>query len=149
MLNVAELTGKKYRIEDGKKSIALLSQGERDVLEQVRATLGWPSIVSLAFKYYPAYHHRKWWLEALRRTLKWSHKKNIQYILKCLQSINDEWAEAAFNGKAALNRLIHHSKDDNTMGTNRLVGQAGKAGIINISGDILPPVLARVGGAVC
>jgi len=120
MFSITELIGKKYKIEEAKKSIALLSQGELDVLEQVRGTLGWPSIVSLAFKYYPAFPHRKWWLEALRRTLKWSHKKNIIYLLKCLQSINAEWSEAAFNGRDALNRLIHKPKYSIIGYTNRL-----------------------------
>jgi len=130
MPSIAELTTRKYKIGEAKKSIALLSQGELDVLEQVRDVLGWPSIVSLAFKYYPAYPHRKWWLEALRRTLKWSHKKNIIYLLKCLQSISAEWAKAAFSGKDALNRLIHKHKYNSSMGINRLETPTGKGTFI-------------------
>lgn len=145
MFSITELTGKKYKTEEAKKSIALLSQGEKDVLEQVRDTLGWPSIVSLAFKYYPAFPHRKWWLEALRRTLKWSHKKNIIYLLKCLQSINAEWSEAAFNGRDGLNRLTHKRKYNNIGYINRLEGPMKLDSFIRRKyGSILWPALGEV-----
>lgn len=67
-----------------------LSQGERDVLNQVREALTWPTNLSLAYKYYPLYPHRKWWLEALRRAKRWARFVNIRYLLLALHSIKQE-----------------------------------------------------------
>lgn len=67
-----------------------LSAGERDVLEAVREALTWASILSLAYKYYPLYPNRKWWLEALRRAQKWARFVNIRYLLLTLRSIKQE-----------------------------------------------------------
>ncbi|GAH98689.1 unnamed protein product [marine sediment metagenome] len=67
-----------------------LSAGERDALEAVREALTWASILSLAYKYYPLYPNRKWWLEALRRAQKWARFVNIRYLLLTLRSIKRE-----------------------------------------------------------
>jgi len=124
MQSIAELTQKRYNIEEAKKSRASLSQGEIDVLEQARVALGWPSILSLAFKYYPAFPNRKWWLEALRRGHKWARRMNITYLLKALQSISEEALNLAFSGKAALNRLVHLNNHGSNKYANRLEPEA-------------------------
>jgi len=67
-----------------------LSSGERNVLETVREALTWPTILSLSYKYYPLYPHRKWWLEALRRAQKWARFVNIRYLLLTLRTIKRE-----------------------------------------------------------
>lgn len=67
-----------------------LSAGERDALEQVREAMPWKTIYSLAYKYYPLYPNRKWWLEALRRAQKWARFVNIRYLLLTLRSIKRE-----------------------------------------------------------
>jgi len=67
-----------------------LSQGEKDVLGQVRAALTWSTVLSLAYKYYPLYPHRKWWLAALRRAQKYARFVNIRYLLLTLRSIRLE-----------------------------------------------------------
>jgi len=67
-----------------------LSQGEKAVLDQVREALTWPSLLSLAAKYYPLYPHRKWWLAALRRARHYARFVNIRYLLLTLRSIKLE-----------------------------------------------------------
>jgi len=67
-----------------------LSQGEKAVLDQVREALTWPSLLSLAAKYYPLYPHRKWWLAALRRARHYARFVNIRYLLLTLRSIRLE-----------------------------------------------------------
>jgi hypothetical protein len=73
-----------------RKSTDMLSNGEKDVLNMVRDALTWPTSLSLAYKYYPLYPHRKWWLEALRRAQKWARFVNIRYLLMALRSIKQE-----------------------------------------------------------
>lgn len=143
---IAELITKKYTPGEANNAIASLSQGELDVLKQVRDTLGWPSIKSLAVKYYPAYPNRKWWLEASRRVNKWARKKNITYFLKCLQSIATEHLEAAFSGKGALNRLIHKVTNSSKTTINRLEGTAKGETFRGRLGPYQRVVLARMGG---
>ena len=123
---IAELTAKKFTGPEAKMSIASLSQGERDVLDQVREVLGWPSISSLAVKYYPAYPNRKWWLEAIRRVNRWAKRRNIVYFLKCLESIAQERLEAAFSGRPALNRLLHNKVNNKLGCINRLERKAAR-----------------------
>lgn len=67
-----------------------LDNGEKDVLNEVREALSWPTVLSLAYKYYSLYPHRKWWLEALRRAQKWARFVNIRYLLLTLRSIKLE-----------------------------------------------------------
>lgn len=70
-----------------RKAADTLSNGEKDVLEGVREALTWSTILSLAYKYYPLYPNRKWWLEALRRAQKWARYVNIRYLLLTLRTI--------------------------------------------------------------
>lgn len=112
------LVSQKY--DKGQSALAMeqLSQGEREVLEKVREALGWPSIKSLAVKYFPAYRNRKWWAEALRRTLhyaaKWNRRRliNIRYIMRTLASI----AQAALQ---APNRLSPSTTEESNPVSNR------------------------------
>lgn len=108
---VDSLVSRKYTKPEAVAALAELSQGEKDILEQVRQALGWPSIKSLAVKYFPSFRNRKWWAEALRRTLhyaaKWKRRRiiNIRYILRALGSIAAEKAERAKAELSASNRL--------------------------------------------
>ena len=81
-----------YRIpaDRMRKSADELSQGIRDILERVREALGWPTILSLAHKYFPLYPDRKMWLEALRRTQRLARYVNIRYLLLVLLTIKQE-----------------------------------------------------------
>jgi len=146
MLSITEITSKKYSLKEAAIAIASLSQGEVDVLVQIKDALGWPSIKSLAVKYYPAFPNRKWWLEALRRVNKWARHKNIIYFLKSLQSIAQEHLQAAFSGKAALNRLIHSTNKENTKDINRLESTNEKLHFRGRLGPYQKIVLARMGG---
>lgn len=132
----------------GDSAVAALSQGERDILEQVAEVLGWRSLESLAIKYFPKFPNRKWWLEAKRRVLKYSNKRNIIYFLLCLQSIEKEWREAAFSGKPALNRLVY--KYDNKVNriVNRLESTNGMATFHGRLGPYQRVVLAGMGGFI-
>jgi hypothetical protein len=146
MLELANITSIKYTGREAEMSIASLSQGEVDVLNQAREALGWPSIKSLAFKYYPAFPCRKWWLEALRRTQRLARRVNIVYLLKCLQSIQEEWQEVAFSGKPVLNRLIHKATNKVKSNTNRLESTNGNATFRGRLGPYQRVVLAGMGG---
>jgi len=73
-----------------RKAADELSNGERDLLEGVREAIGWSSILSLAYKYYPLYPHRRWWKEAARRTKKYARYFNIRYLLLTLRTIKQE-----------------------------------------------------------
>lgn len=64
-----------------------LSQGEKDVLDLVRQSLTWPTVLSLVYKYYPLYPHRKWWLAALQRARQYARFVNIRYLLMTLRTI--------------------------------------------------------------
>jgi len=122
----------KYSRTAGHKSVEALSQGEADVLNLARQQLGWPTITSLAHKYYPLYPSRQLWKRALERC---SHYKvrtktlNIVYLLLTLQTVKTWALKAAYSGKEALNRLVHTTNTISTKSTNRLVQTAG---IINI-----------------
>lgn len=123
------LVSQKYKSPEGTVAVEALSQGEKDVLEKVRQALGWPSIKSLALKYFPAYRNRKWWAEALRRTItyaeKWKRRRiiNIRYIMKVLASMAEQKAlEAAYSAANRLSplRSILDIPVTNREGTNRL-----------------------------
>jgi len=122
----------KYTRTQGHNSLKALSQGEADVLHMAREQLGWPTITSLAYKYYPLYPNRQWWKRALERC---SHHKirtktlNIVYLLLTLETIKGWALKAAFSGKEALNRLVHTTNSTVHKCTNRLVQPPG---IVNI-----------------
>lgn len=117
-----------YSRKAGHQSLNKLSQGEADVLHQAREVLGWPTITSLAHKYYPLYPNRQWWKRALERcTL---HKVrtvtlNIVYLLHTLETVKTMALKAAFSGKESLNRLVHSTNNNGTIDGYRLVPQGG------------------------
>jgi len=100
----------KYTRAEGRRAREKLHQGEIDVLESCREALGWPSITSLAAKYYPLYPHRKAWRHAL---LKCRHCKcktatlNIKYLLHVVITKWEEILAACYPPREALNRLAH------------------------------------------
>lgn len=135
-----------YRRSQAQSSLQRLSQGEIDVLEDARRQLGWPSIVSLAHKYYPLYAHRQCWRRALMISHRCRHcgeqvemkddvlqcsccgqrrfhhnTLTIQYLLLAVITQVQYTLQAAFSGKAALIRLVHQYKYNRGVRTNRLV----------------------------
>ena len=136
-----------YSRTAGHKSVAALSQGERDVLDQARQQLGWVSITSLAHKYYKLYPNRQWWKRALFRCSQ--HKLrtktlNIVYLLKTLETVMQHALKAAFSGKESLNRLVHTSNIKYNRETNRLAQPGGIANFKEES-NRENPLLRRLG----
>ena len=136
MSSIDALVSHRYKAAEAEEAIEALSQGERDILERVREALGWPSIKSLVVKYFPHFKHRKWWSEAIRRTSKYARRFNIRYLLRCLESIKDEWQQSAYTPKG--NRLTSASLPPKTipspMDDNRC---SRKGGFVNIDPEQL------------
>lgn len=142
-----EVLHSQYSRKDGHQSLIKLSQGETDVLHLAREALGWPTITSLAHKYYPLYPNRQWWKRSLERC---GHQKvrtvtlNIKYLLLALATVKAMALKAAFSGKEALNRLVHSTNNSVLKGSNRLVPQGG---IVNIrrQDQGINPFLQKIG----
>lgn len=84
----AQLVQWRYTPREGREALEKLDQGELDVLETCREALGWPTITSLATKWYPLYPSRKAWYYALlhcRRFVGAGHLRtrtlNLKYLL--------------------------------------------------------------------
>lgn len=123
-----------YSRRDGHRSLDKLSQGEVDILNLAREALGWPSITSLAHKYYPLYPDRKWWKRALERCARQKVRTvtlNIVYLLHALATIKAMAVKAAFSGNGVLNRLVQSTNNKSNRDSNRLVPQQG---IVNNGG---------------
>lgn len=125
----------RYPIHLARARLKLMTQGEKDQLEEARERLGWPTILSLAMKYYPLYPCRKWWQRAIERC---GHHKsrtatlNIVYLLRTIESVKKWSLTQAFKSTVeTANRLTHryNNKED-----NRLTDHA-QGGIINLPGD--------------
>lgn len=117
-----------YTRRDGHKSLDALSQGETDVLNRAREALGWPTLTSLAHKYYKLYPDRKWWQRALERCARQTIRTttlNIVYLLHALETVKAMAMKAAFSGKGVLNRLVHSTNSSLFKETNRLVPERG------------------------
>ena len=131
-----------YSRGKGKDSTLALSQGERDVLELARQKLGWPTITSLAHKYFPLYPHRKAWARALARCNRQRLRTctlNIKYLLLTVLTEINKSLEAGYSGAKALNRLVHHESLRNDRGGNRLVH----------GGFITPPIPGSMAAKAC
>ena len=116
------------------KAVAALSQGERDVLEMARDLLGWVSITSLAYMYWPVYPDRKLWQRAVERCRRHKPKYKthpIQYLLLTIATVKAWWHKAAFSGKEALgtNRIVYPISTKSNL--YRIVQRAG---VINVQG---------------
>jgi len=141
--NVESVLHQTYPRRAGLKSVDTLSQGELDILEAARVELGWPSVISLAHKYYPLYPHRKCWQRALEKCrLKKLRTRtlNIKYLLLAVISQVKYSLQANFSGRGSLNRLVQRSKTKGNIGDNRLVAGSGVMNADHVSG-ILPPLL--------
>lgn len=121
--SVLSAIGTSYRLSQGQAAVEALSNGERDVLEAARVALGWPSIVSLAYKYYPLYPHSSCWKRALYECSKrkiMTATLNIRYLLLAVISQVQQSLEKSYSStRQAVNRLTHPFKD-NTIEVNRL-----------------------------
>lgn len=113
-----------YSRKKGKASVLALSQGELDVLELARQSLGWPSIVSLAHKYYPVYPYRKCWKRALEKCSRQRLRTctlNIKYLLLAVITQVQRTLDSAYSGAKSLNRLVHPPLYKVERDSNRLV----------------------------
>ena len=125
----------RYNPQHARTRLKLMTQGEKDQLEAARERLGWPTILSLAMKYYPLYPCRKWWQKALARC---SHYKartatlNIIYLLRTIESVK-QWSltRAYQSTRETVNRLTQRYKDKEG---NRLTHH-DQSGIVNIPQD--------------
>lgn len=99
------LTSRQYTAEESRIATEALSPEVVVVLDQVREALGWPSIKSLAVKYFPAFPFHDRWQTALRRTQHYTLRPNILYLLKTLQSIGEKLEGKAYSGRQSLSRL--------------------------------------------
>jgi len=123
---VLEALETKYRRHTAVNKLADLKQGDRDVLEEARRQLGWPSLLSLSLKYFSLYPYRHAWRRALEKC---SHQKfrtatlNIKYLLQAVITQVNESLARSYSGKEVLNRLLHPKKNSIEVGSNRLVQQ--------------------------
>lgn len=146
---VQEALHSQYSRRDGHRSLSKLHQGEADILYMVAEALSWPTITSLAHKYYPLYPNHKWWKRALsicnRQRIR-TKTLNIVYLLRTVASVKAEALKAAFSGRDGLNRLVHPSTNKCNRDENRL---APKYGITNIGrkDQGLNPLTKRFCGA--
>lgn len=145
---VQEALHNQYSRKAGHQSLSKLTQGETDVLHQAREVLGWPTITSLAHKYYQLYPNRQWWKRALERCARQKVRTvtlNITYLLLALETVKAMALKAAFSGKEVLNRLVHSTNNSIDRGCHRLVPQGG---IVNIrrQDQGKNPFLKRVNG---
>lgn len=104
-MDIMSLTTRQYTAEESRIATEALSPEVVVVLDQVRAALGWPSIKSLATKYYAAFPYYDRWQTALRRTRFYARRPNIAYLLKTLESIQQELEGKAYSGRQSLSRL--------------------------------------------
>lgn len=114
----------KYHRRAAVASLDRLKQGDIDVLEEARRQLGWPSLLSLAHKYYPLYPQRHAWrraLEKCRHVQLRTATLNIKYLLLAVITQVQYSLKAAFSPRGSSNRLIHHSSNNNSSSNNRLV----------------------------
>lgn len=121
--NYKELVELRYRRSKGVAAAEALAQGERDILELVRQALGWNSIYSLAYKWYPLYPYRHDWKRALEKCSQQKLKTrtlNLKYLLLAVITQVKLSLMRAFSGKASLNRLLHRNNTNNSNGSYRL-----------------------------
>jgi len=145
--NYAELVAMRYRHPQGVAAVSKLAQGEIDILEMARKSLGWPSIYSLAYKWYPLYPYRKCWQRALEKcSLERIQSKlrtktlNLKYLLLTVITKVQESLQASYGG----NRLLPaHNSSDSREGY-RLLQQGGWINQNHETG-IIPPLLQRLG----
>jgi len=136
---VVEALHTQYSRKAGHQSLSKLSQGEADVLHLAREQLGWPTITSLAHKYYPLYPDRQWWKRALERCSRQKIRTvtlNIKYLLLTLETVKAMALKAAFSGAEALNRLVHSTNSTKVLRTNRLVLQGGIVNVPSLDRDL-------------
>ncbi len=111
-MDIGTIIAQKYNLKDAEAAIERLSAGEKAVLQEVAADFGWPSIKSLAVKYFPACRRHDLWQTARHRMLQRATRPNIKYLLKTLQSIMDALEGKAFSGRESLNRVTNRLERD-------------------------------------
>lgn len=99
----------RYNTDHARTRLKLMTQGEKDQLEVARERLGWPTILSLAMKYYPLYPCRKWWQRAMERCSRYKARTttlNIVYLLRTIESVK-QWSltRAYQSTRETVNRL--------------------------------------------
>lgn len=122
--NYQVLAAMRYPHQRGVDAVAALAQGERDILEEVRERLQWPSILSLTYKWYPLYPYRQCWKRALEKC---SGQKlrtrtlNLKYLLLAVITQVRYSLAAKFSGRTSLNRLLHPNNNSRGERSNRLL----------------------------
>ena len=144
-MDIMSLTARQYTAEESRIATEALSPEGVVVLDQVRAALGWPSIKSLATKYYAAFPYYDRWQTALRRTLFYSRRPNIAYLLKTLESIGLELERKAYSGRQSLSRLS--SRLEGSIRKDGTLSRLQSTPTVQIShdaGDLRGPLAKRV-----
>ena len=153
MMEIETIIARQYTPKESQPAMARLSAAEVGVLEEVAAQLGWPSITSLATKYFPACPFHDRWPTALRRMLQHSKRGNIRYLLKVLQSIGEELEGKAYSGRKSLNRVTNRlerdiQKKDLSLSRLQSIRESAKAQNKRAMGGPLGQrVLAQMGAA--
>lgn len=153
-MDITVLTARQYTTEESRIATESLSPEVVAVLDQVREALGWPSIKSLAVKYYSAFPFYDRWQTALRRTQRCARRPNIVYLLKTLESIGRELEGKAYSGRRELTRLS--SRLESTFREKKRISNRLQSRMRNTTSrsaaDLTGPLAARVlagMGATC
>ncbi len=104
-----EAMAAKYSRTEARHALDDLDQGVLDILETCRVALGWPTITSLAAKYYPLYPHRKCWKRALAKCKLQQIRTvtlNIRYLLLAVICQVRQSIKASTAGESVTNRLL-------------------------------------------
>lgn len=121
--NYHDLVKLTYTRTQGRKAVSDLAQGERDVLEMARAELGWPSITSLAYKWYPVARSRKCWQRAVERCRLQKVRTrtlNLKYLLLTVLSEVNLSLLKSYSGSEALTRYLDKYRSLTTRSRYRL-----------------------------
>lgn len=121
--NYDELVAMRYQHRQGEVAVSKLAQGEIDILEQARQSLGWHSIYSLAYKWYPLYPYRKCWQRALEKCSQERIQSklrtptlNLKYLLLAVITKVQESLRKSYSA----NRLTHLFNKNKKEANNRL-----------------------------
>lgn len=148
--NYDSLVQWRYRHADGVRAVADMATGERDTLEEARRQLGWPSILSLAVKWYPICPSRTVWKRALEKcrldritSARHTATLNLKYLLLAVLTKAQESLKASYGA----NRLLHSSNNKDTIDPYRLTSAPGETwpsrALVDLYGRLAWGVTAR------
>lgn len=152
-MEIQSMCSRQYTVEESRIATEALSPEVVVILDQVREALGWPSMKSLAVKYFPAFPRHDWWQAALRRTQQFSRRPNIVYLLKTLESIGRELEGKAYSGRQSLNRIssrLENISQERRRSSSRLESTRADTtsrSAADLTGPLAARVLAHMGAA--